>query len=129
LQTRLFEIYSVSLHSLIININTYIMILTTTPIIQGHEVREYKGVVAGETIIAANVLKDVMANIRDFFGGRSSSYEKVLIEGREAAMRELEERARQMGANAVVGIHIEYGSVNQGTMLMIAATGTAVVIE
>ena len=103
------------------------MILTTTPIIQGHEVREYKGVVAGETIIAANVLKDVMANIRDFFGGRSSSYEKVLIEGREAAMRELEERARQMGANAVVGVDFSYETVGQsGSMLMVVCTGTAV---
>ena len=103
------------------------MILTTTPTIQGHEVREYKGVVAGETIIAANVLKDVMANIRDFFGGRSSSYEKVLIEGREAAMRELEERARQMGANAVVGVDFSYETVGQsGSMLMVVCTGTAV---
>ena len=105
------------------------MILTTTPTIQGHEIREYKGVVAGETIIGANVLKDILANIRDVFGGRSGSYEKVLAEGREAAIREMEQRAREMGANAVVGIHVDYGSVNQGTMLMVATTVTAVVIE
>ena len=105
------------------------MILTTTPQIEGHPIREYKGVVTGETIIGANVLKDFLAGIRDFFGGRAGSYEKVLIEAKETSLREMMDRAQVMGANAVVGIDIDYETIgSNGSMLMVATSGTAVVI-
>ena len=80
------------------------MILSTTPQIEGHPIREYKGVVTGEVIIGANVLKDFMAALTDFFGGRSGSYEKVLIEAKDSSMQEMMQRAQALGANAVVGI-------------------------
>ena len=78
------------------------MILTTTPQIEGHPIREYKGLVTGETIIGANVIKDIKASIKDFFGGRSGSYERVLIEAKETSLREMTERAQSMGANAIM---------------------------
>ncbi len=103
------------------------MILSTTPTIEGHPIQEYKGVVTGETIIGANILKDFMAGIRDIFGGRSNSYEKVLREAKDTALSELAENARQLGANAVVGIDIDYETVGEsGSMLMVAVSGTAV---
>lgn len=105
------------------------MLLTTTPTIQGQEIKEYLGIVTGETIIGANFMKDFLAGIRDIIGGRSSSYEKVLREGKETSLKELEERAQQMGANAVVGIDLDYETVGaQGSMLMITCSGTAVKI-
>lgn len=105
------------------------MILTTTPTIEGHPVREYKGIVTGETIIGANVFKDFMAGLTDFFGGRSSTYEKVLIEAKDTAMNELMQRAMAIGANAVVGIDIDYETIGEtNSMLMVATSGTAVVI-
>ncbi|MBP5393701.1 MAG: heavy metal-binding domain-containing protein [Bacteroidaceae bacterium] len=105
------------------------MILTTTPQIEGHPIREYKGLVTGETIIGANVIKDIKASIKDFFGGRSGSYEKVLIEAKETSLKEMTERAQSMGANAIVGIDIDYETVGEsGSMLMVATSGTAVVI-
>ncbi len=106
------------------------MILTTTPQIEGHTIREYKGVVTGETIIGANFIKDIGAGLRDFFGGRSGSYERVLIEGKETSLKEMQERAAALGANAVVGIDIDYETVGSaGSMLMVATSGTAVVID
>lgn len=105
------------------------MVITTTPTIEGHPVREYKGVVTGETIIGANVIKDFMASLTDFFGGRSGQYERVLIEAKDTAMREMIQRAQQMGANAIVGIDIDYETVGQSSsMLMVSTSGTAVVI-
>jgi len=105
------------------------MILSTTPQIEGYSIREYKGVVTGETIIGANILKDFMAGIRDIVGGRSASYEKVLRRAKETAMQEMEERAMQMGANAIVGIDIDYETIGKdNSMLMVATSGTAVVI-
>ncbi|MBR2147678.1 MAG: heavy metal-binding domain-containing protein [Muribaculaceae bacterium] len=105
------------------------MILTTTPQIDGYPIREYKGVVTGETIIGANVFKDFMAGIRDIVGGRSASYEKVLREAKDTSMMEMMERAQQMGANAIVGIDIDYETIGgSGSMLMVATSGTAVVI-
>ena len=102
------------------------MLLTTTPTIQGQEIKEYLGIVTGETIIGANFMKDFLAGIRDIIGGRSSSYEKVLREGKETSLKELEERAQQMGANAVVGIDLDYETVGaQGSMLMVTCSGTA----
>lgn len=106
------------------------MILSTTPTIEGHTIREYKGVVAGETIIGANFVKDFFASITDVFGGRSGSYEKVLTEGRETAMKEMTERAMRLGANAIVGIDVDYETIGaNGSMLMVAVSGTAVVIS
>lgn len=105
------------------------MILTTTNSIEGYTVKEYKGIVTGETIIGANFIKDIKASLTDFFGGRSTSYEKVLIEAKQTALKELEERATQMGANAVLGIDIDYESLgNRGSMLMVSVSGTAVII-
>ena len=101
------------------------MILTTTPQIEGHTIREYKGIVTGETIIGANFVKDFFAGIRDVIGGRSGSYEKVLIEAKETSMKEMTERAQSLGANA-----IDYETIGQnGSMLMVATSGTAVVID
>ncbi len=105
------------------------MLLTTTPTIEGHPIREYKGVVTGETIIGANVLKDFMAGLTDFFGGRSGSYEKVLIEAKDTAIKEMMQRAQAIGANAVVGIDIDYETIgSNGSMLMVETSGTAVTI-
>jgi len=106
------------------------MILTTTPQIEGKTIREYKGVVTGETIIGANFFKDFLAGIRDIVGGRSGSYEKVLREAKDTSLEEMQERAKKLGANAIVGIDIDYETVGQGSsMLMVATSGTAVVIE
>ena len=104
------------------------MILTTTPQIEGKPILEYKGIVTGETIIGANFIKDLKAAVHDIFGGRSHSYEKVLREGKETSFREMQERAEALGANAVVGIEIDYETVGNGSMLMVSASGTAVVI-
>lgn len=106
------------------------MILTTTSQIEGHTIREYKGIVTGETIIGANFVKDFFAGIRDVIGGRSGSYEKVLIEAKETSMKEMTERAQSLGANAIVGIDIDYETIGQnGSMLMVATSGTSVVID
>ena len=105
------------------------MILTTTPTIEGYPVKQYLGIVASETIIGANVFRDIMAGLRDFFGGRSSSYEEVLKKAKDTALQELQERATPMGANAVIGIDLDYETVGaNGSMLMVTASGTAVVI-
>lgn len=105
------------------------MLLTTTPTIEGRPISQYLGVVTGETIIGANVLKDFMASITDFFGGRSGSYENVLREAKDSAMKEMSQRAQAMGANAVVGIDLDYETVGaNSSMLMVTCSGTAVVI-
>ncbi len=105
------------------------MILSTTPQIEGHTIREYKGVVTGETIIGANMFKDLFAGIRDIVGGRAGSYESVLREAKNTAINEMIERAKAMGANAIVGIDIDYETIGaQGSMLMVATSGTAVVL-
>ena len=105
------------------------MTLTTTTTIAGRTIREYKGVVTGETIIGANFVKDLFAGIRDIVGGRSASYEKVLREAKNTSMNEMMDRAREMGANAIVGIDIDYETIGESnSMLMVATSGTAVVI-
>lgn len=105
------------------------MLLSTTPTIEGQTIREYKGVVTGETIIGANFVKDFMTSIRDVIGGRSGSYEKVLEEARDTSMNEMQDRAYRLGANAIVGIDIDYETIGQNnSMLMVAVSGTAVVI-
>ena len=111
------------------NINSN-MILTTTPAIDGHTIREYKGVVFGEVITGVNFLKDFAASIRNFVGGRSESYESELVEARQKAMDEMAQRARSLGANAVVGIDIDYEVLGADNgMLMVTASGTAVIID
>ena len=103
------------------------MIVTTTACIEGHQIIEYRGVVFGEVITGVNVLKDFAAGMRNFFGGRSASYEEELVNARQQALDELAQRAAAVGANAVVGVDIDYevlGSYNG--MLMVTASGTAV---
>ena len=105
------------------------MILSTTPSIEGRTIREYKGVVTGETIIGANMFKDLFAGIRDIVGGRSGSYEKVLREAKDTSLQEMMDRARALGANAIVGIDIDYETIgSNSSMLMVATSGTAVLI-
>lgn len=104
------------------------MLLTTTNIVEGKRVTRYFGIVSGETIIGANVFRDIFASIRDIVGGRSGSYEKVLREAKDTALREMQEQAQNMGANAVIGVDLDYETVN-GSMLMVTANGTAVTVE
>ena len=106
------------------------MLLTTTPNIQGREITQYFGIVSGETIIGANLFKDFFAGIRDIVGGRASSYESVLREAKESALQEMSDQAARMGANAVIGIDLDYETVGtNGSMLMVTAAGTAVLYE
>ena len=106
------------------------MIVTTTPQIEGRRITRYFGVVAGEAILGANLFKDMFAGIRDLVGGRSATYEKELQRARDIAMTELQERARELGANAVVGVDLDYEVLGQGNgMLMVSASGTAVFVE
>ncbi|MBR4793187.1 MAG: heavy metal-binding domain-containing protein [Bacteroidaceae bacterium] len=106
------------------------MIMSTTPTLEGRRIAEYRGVVFGEVITGVNFIKDFAASIRDFVGGRSTTYEDELITARDQAMRELENRALKVGADAVVGIDIDYEVLGQsGSMLMVTASGTAVKLE
>ncbi|MEL6286300.1 MAG: heavy metal-binding domain-containing protein [Pseudomonadota bacterium] len=106
------------------------MIVSTTPTIQGHEITAYRGLVAGEAIIGAHIFKDLFAGLRDIVGGRSEAYESTIREARETAVREMVEEASRLGGNAVVGVDIDYEVVGQGgSMMMVSATGTAVVAE
>lgn len=103
------------------------MIVTTTPSVEGRKIVDYCGVVVGEAILGANIFRDVFAQITDIVGGRSGAYEKSLMEARETALYELEDRARRLGGNAVVGVDLDYEVINN--MLMVSASGTAVVLE
>jgi uncharacterized protein YbjQ (UPF0145 family) len=103
------------------------LIITTTPTIEGKPVSEYLGIVSGETIIGANIIKDFFAGVRDIIGGRSGSYEKVLREAKESSLREMEEIASALGANAIVGVDLNYETMGpRGGMLMVTSSGTAV---
>ena len=103
------------------------MLSVTTPSVEGRRVTSYLGIVSGEAILGANIFRDFFAGIRDIVGGRSGSYEEVLRSGRETAMLELKEEARRLGANAVIGIDLDYETVGQnGSMLMVTISGTAV---
>ncbi|CAM1350020.1 heavy metal-binding domain-containing protein [Tenacibaculum insulae] len=103
------------------------MIITTTPTIENRPVKEYLGIVTGETIIGANFIKDFFAGIRDIVGGRSGSYEKVLREAKETSLKEMQQRAQTLGADAIVAIDLDYETVGpNGGMLMVTASGTAV---
>ncbi|MCO6359574.1 heavy metal-binding domain-containing protein [Roseivirga pacifica] len=106
------------------------MLLSTTNTIEGHTIKQYHGVISGEAIIGANLFKDIFASITDLVGGRSGSYERVLREAKQNAMQELEYNARALGANAVVGIDLDYETIGQSSsMLMVTASGTAVTFE
>jgi uncharacterized protein YbjQ (UPF0145 family) len=104
------------------------MIITTTPMIEGKTISEYKGIVAGEAIMGANVVRDIFASITDIVGGRSGAYERKLIDAREIAMQEMASEAQRLGANAIVGVDLDYEVIRDG-MLMVSASGTAVVIQ
>ncbi len=106
------------------------MLLTTTNTLEGKRIVTYYGIVSGETIIGANIFKDFFAGIRDIIGGRSGSYEKVLREAKDIALKEMSEQAERMGANAVIAIDLDYESVGDtGSMLMVTASGTAIRYE
>jgi uncharacterized protein YbjQ (UPF0145 family) len=103
------------------------MIMTTTPSVEGRPVTQYLGICFGEVITGVNFVKDIMASVRDFMGGRSGTYEEELINAREEALNELRAKAERLGADAVVGIDIDYEVLGQaGSMLMVTASGTAV---
>lgn len=104
--------------------------ITTTPSVEGRKIVSYRGIVFGEVVSGVNFVKDIAAGFRNFFGGRSESYESELIQARENAIREMEQRAAAIGANAVVGVDIDYEVLGADNgMLMVTASGTAVVIE
>lgn len=105
------------------------MQVTTTNSIEGSKITAYLGVVTGEAILGANIFRDFFAGVRDIVGGRSKAYEEVLREARDAALREMEAEARNRGANAIVGVDIDYSTVGQGSMLMVSCSGTAVTVS
>lgn len=107
------------------------MIVTTTHTVEGKTVKRYLGLVGGEAILGANIFKDLFASIRDVVGGRSAAYEKELRKAKQIAIEEMQEEAKKLGANAVVGVDVAYETVGigSGNMLMVAAVGTAVVLE
>lgn len=106
------------------------MIVTTTPQIEGKKISQYLGIVTGEAIMGANLFKDLFASITDILGGRSGAYEKELIRAKDIALQELEERAKEKGANAVVGVDLDYEVLGRdNSMLMVSASGTAVIVS
>lgn len=103
------------------------MIVTTTPTIEGKSIKEYLGIVVGEAVMGTNMFRDLFAGIRDIIGGRAAAYEKELVKARKIALDELQENARNIGADAVVGVDLDYEVVGQkGAMLMVSISGTAV---
>lgn len=105
------------------------IIVTTTPTVEGHPIKEYCGIVVGEVIVGANIFRDLFAGIRDIVGGRSGSYERILRDARDEAIAELQAECAARGGNAVVGIDLDYEVVGDtGSMLMVSASGTAVKI-
>ena len=106
------------------------MLVTTTSSLQDKRIIRYLGIVSGETIIGANVFRDFFAGIRDIVGGRSGSYEEVLRQSKDTALKEMQQQAMAMGGNAVIGVDLDYETVgSNGSMLMVTASGTAVVVE
>jgi uncharacterized protein YbjQ (UPF0145 family) len=104
-------------------------VVTTTPNVEGRRIVRYLGIVTGEAILGANIFKDLFAGIRDIVGGRSAVYEEELRRARSIALTELRQSAADLGANAVVGVDLDYETVGKGTMLMVTVSGTAVVVE
>lgn len=106
------------------------MIISTTPSLEGKSIKEYRGIVSGETIIGANIFRDFFASIRDIVGGRSSSYEQVLREAKEIALKEMQANALALGATAIVGVDLDYETLGSANgMLMVTASGTAVILD
>jgi uncharacterized protein YbjQ (UPF0145 family) len=106
------------------------VIVTTTPGVEGKRIREYRGIVTGEAILGANIFRDLFAGLRDIVGGRSAAYEKELRRAREVAMTEMTAAAQEAGANAIVGVDLDYEVLGQNNgMLMVSVSGTAVVVE
>ncbi|HLF27477.1 MAG TPA: heavy metal-binding domain-containing protein [Anaerolineae bacterium] len=105
------------------------MLLSTTPTIEGRRSTQYLGIVSGEAILGANIVRDFLAGITDIIGGRSAAYEQELRKAKDIALGEMQEQAAALGANAIVGIDLDYETVGQGSMLMVSASGTAVVLE
>ncbi|WP_456300381.1 YbjQ family protein [Tepidibacter mesophilus] len=106
------------------------IIVSTTNTVEGKKIKEYKGIVFGEVITGVNIVKDFMAGVRDIFGGRSQSYENELVKAREGALAEMKNRASQMGADAIVGVDVDYEVLGQaGSMMMVTVSGTAVTFE
>jgi uncharacterized protein YbjQ (UPF0145 family) len=106
------------------------MLVTTTNTLEGMRIVEYKGLVAGEAILGANIFRDMFASIRDIVGGRSASYERVMGDARKTAIAEMTDKARELGANAVIGVDLDYETLGaNGSMLMVTAAGTAVRVE
>jgi uncharacterized protein YbjQ (UPF0145 family) len=102
------------------------MVLTTTPTVEGKKIVQYHGIVTGDAILGANIFRDLFAGIRDIVGGRSAAYEAELRKAKDIALQEMTEQARALGANAIVGVDLDYETVGQGSMLMVSANGTAV---
>lgn len=108
------------------------MIITTTAVLSGKEVTEYHGIVSGEAILGANIFRDFFAGIRDIVGGRSGAYEQALREAKDIALREMQDEAQRLGANAIIGVDLDYENItvgNGGGMLMVSASGTAVTVR
>jgi uncharacterized protein YbjQ (UPF0145 family) len=106
------------------------MIVTTTPTIEGRRITDYKGIVTGEAILGANIFRDLFAGIRDLVGGRSAAYEQELERARRIALKEMEEKTRALGADAVIGVDVDYEVIGaNGSMLMVAVSGTAVNLD
>ena len=108
------------------------MIVVTTPALEGHRITKYLGLVSGEAILGANIFRDLFAGIRDIVGGRSAAYEQELRKAKEIALGEMEQEAQRLGGNAVVGVDLDYETIAMGSgggMLMVSASGTAVVLE
>ena len=103
------------------------MIITTTGFVEGRPVQEYLGVINAQSIIGANIFKDFLGGLRDVFGGRSKTYEKVIEQAKDDALRELAEKAQSLGANAIIGVDLDFETIGgSGSMLMVIASGTAV---
>ena len=105
------------------------MLVVTTNTIEGKKITKYFGIVSGEAILGANIFKDFFAGIRDIVGGRSAAYEEELRKAKDIALEEMQMQARSLGANAVIGVDLDYETVGNGTMLMVSASGTAVTLE
>lgn len=105
------------------------MLTVTTNTIEGKKIKTYHGLVSGEAILGANIFKDFFAGIRDIVGGRSAAYEQELRKAKDIAVEEMQVQARSLGANAVIGVDLDYETVGNGTMLMVSASGTAVTLE
>ena len=109
-------------------VNIYVMLMSTTSVVEGRPVNRYLGIVTGEAIIGANVFRDMFAAVRDIVGGRSATYEKALAEARDLALAEMQQRAEAIGANGIIGIDLDYEVLGQANgMLMVSCSGTAVV--